>query len=99
MGRNTGQIGLDKLEFVQRYAELSEQYGDPLTVMFKLSASRKQSMKFQATRELLSYRYPKQAVAKLEIETPGQMTLQWEMTTDEQPAELIEINPKELIND
>lgn len=97
MGRNTGNIGLDKSEFLQRYDELVERYGDPMLTMFKLASSRKQSMKFQATKELLSYRYPKQAVAKLEITTPEQMTLQWEISTDTQPAELIELNPKELI--
>lgn len=87
-GRTTGSLGKKTLEYVQAYDRLSAQYGDPLVVLFKLTKSRKQAIRFQAAKELISYRYPKQIAAKMELEAAGQIIMQWEDTIETPPASL-----------
>ncbi len=89
--RTEGAVGFKTLEFAQRYDQLSRKYKDPVEVLFKLMNSRKQAITVQAASVLLSYRYPKQAVAKLEVERAGQIVMQWEQTLDQPPAEPIDI--------
>lgn len=66
---------------------------DPLRVLFKLCKSRTQSIRLQACKEVISYRYPKQATATLELEAAGQMVMTWEQTRDLPPPEPIDITP------
>ena len=66
-------------EFATRYEELIQKTGaDPLMVLFKLMKSRTQSIKLQAAKELLQYRFPKLASAQLQVEQAAQMVMTWE---------------------
>lgn len=91
MARTTGSVGTKTIEYIAHYDKLTKKYGDPLVVLFKLLNARKQSFQMEAAKTLISYRYPKQAILKAEIESKGQMILGWEETTDlplNQPIEL-----------
>ncbi len=92
MARTKGSVGKKTLDYVQSYDVLSLKYTNPLEVLFKLLSSRKQNIRLQAAKELVSYRYPKQAVAHLELEAQGQLVLAWEESIDIKPRELLDLN-------
>ena len=97
MARTEGAVGKKTLEYVIKYDQLVEQFGCPVEALFRLGfKARKQQMRFQALKELLSYRYPKQVAAKIEAEAPAQMHLAWELSDDEKPAP-IDIDKYEVL--
>ncbi len=91
MGRQTGVANIKTLEYIQEYDRLCKIYSDPLEVIFKMLKARKQQIKLAAAQTLISYRYPKQAVATLELEKAGQLVLAWEETVDLPPPEPLDI--------
>ncbi len=97
--RTQGAVGFKTLEFAQSYEKclLNKKYKDPVQVLFQLMNSRKQAIQVQAASVLLSYRYPKHAVAKLEIERPGQIIMKWEETIDHPPVDPIDITPEHIV--
>lgn len=99
MARTEGAVGKKTLEYVIKYDQLVERFGCPVEALFQLGfKARKQQMRFQALKELLSYRYPKQVAAKIEAEAPQQLLMDWEQSSDMRP-EPIEIENFEVIED
>jgi len=95
VARKHGSLNKKTLEYCQIYDQhIMNGDDNPVDVLFKLLKNRKASIKLQAARELLSYRYPKQAVAKLEIEQAGQIVMNWEQSIEQPPAEPIDITPE-----
>ncbi len=92
MSRVTGVSKIKTIEYVIEYNRLCKLYGDPLEVLFKMLNSRKQMIKLAAARELISYRYPKQAIIKAEVEHAEQLIMSWDETLDLPPGSPIEIN-------
>lgn len=78
MPRGAGTKNLRTVEFIAKFEALSKKYDDPVEVLFRMLKSRKQSIKLQAAKELLPYRYPKLAAAHITSEQPTQMSLGWE---------------------
>lgn len=94
MGRLVGSASSSTIEFRQLYDKQIEKTGqDPIVVLFKLLSSRKVSIKLGAARELLSYRFPKQASIQAQVEEAGQLVLSWEDTIDLPPRDIIELDP------
>lgn len=91
MGRQTGVANVKTLEYIKEYDRLCKVYSDPLEVIFKMLNARKQQIKLAAAQTLISYRYPKQAVLKAEIEQAGQMILAWEESIDLPPPAPLDI--------
>lgn len=94
MSRIQGSKNKGKTDFARQYETLVLEEGvNPLRVLFKLCKSRTQSIRLQAAKEVISYRYPKQATATLELEAAGQMVMSWEETRDLPPPVPIDITP------
>lgn len=86
-GKPKGALSKNTLEFQRAYTELIETLNvDPLVVMFKLLKSRDLSVRFQAAKELLPYRYPKQASIQVQTDTPTQISFVWEDEQTQAPA-------------
>ncbi len=96
MARTSGSVGASTIEFNQLHDSYIKKYGNPVEVLFKMMQSRKQQIKLQAAGKLLDRRYPKEALANMDLGEQGQLTLTWEPTTDEKPTELIDITPKAI---
>ena len=92
MSKPVGTPNKKTAEFVSLYETLALKHGDPVLVLFKLMKSRTQSIKLQAAKELLSYRYPKQATATLELETAQQLVMTWEQTIDQAPKQIEDLD-------
>ncbi len=95
--KTKGAISKHTLEYKQRYETMLLKYGDPLEVLFKLMKSRKKSVQLQAASVLISYRFPKIAVAQLETETATQLTMLWETSNDMPPVQPIELERVEKV--
>jgi len=91
MGRLVGSASTSTIEFRQEYDKRIAKYGDPIDVLFQMLKSRKVAIKFQAAKELLSYRFPKQASIQQQVEQAGQLVLSWDDTIDIPPKDIIEL--------
>lgn len=91
MGRLIGQSTASTQEFRQLYDKRLAKYGDPIDVLFSMLKSRKQTIRLNAAKELLSYRFPKQASIQAQVEQAGQLVLSWDETIDLPPKEIIEL--------
>ena len=99
MGRQIGQLNTATIQFVEEYDRLlaTGKYESPVEILFKLTKSRTQSMRYQAASKLLEYRYPK-SVREATI-TPGEqgeLRLSWGECSDEQP-EPIDVEEYEVL--
>lgn len=97
MARPVGSVNKGSEEYARKYETLVEQYGDPMIVLFKLTRSRTQSIKLQAARELMQYRYPKLAAAQVEAQAAAQMVMMWEDTLEIGPPDLSELQHPDII--
>ena len=91
MGRLVGSASTSTIEFRNEYDKRIAKYGDPIEVLFKMLKSRKQSVKFAAAKELLTYRFPKQASIQAQVEQAGQLVMSWDETIDLPPENVIEL--------
>ncbi len=95
--KTKGAINKSTHEYRERYETLLIKHGDPLEVLFKLMKCRKKSIQVQAASALISYRYPKIAVAQIETETATQLTMLWETSNDMPPVQPIELERVEKV--
>lgn len=99
MARLIGQSTASTQEFRQLYdKQLAKKGGrDPIVVLFDLLKSRKQGIKLNAAKELLSYRFPKQASIQATVEQAGQLLLSWDEVIDLPPEHILELDPVEAL--
>lgn len=95
--RTHGSVGKKTDEYTNQYETLLTKYGDPLIVLFKLMKSRKKAIALSAATTLISYRFPKRAIAQLEVETQAQLVMMWQDTIDIAPVKPIELGDIEVI--
>ncbi len=86
-----GVATVKTIEYVQEYNRLSKKYADPLEVLFKMLVSRKHTIKLSAAQTLVSYRFPKQAIIKAQIEHAEQLIMSWDETLDLPPGSPIDM--------
>ena len=85
MSRPAGTVNKNTFEFAQKFDELSKTHGDPLVLMFKISGASSgigrgwdKSHRLEATKQLLSYRYPKLKAVEARIEAlETQIEIKW----------------------
>ncbi len=76
-------------DFAELYEHMIQETGtNPVVVLFKLMRARSNAIKLQAAKELLQYRYPKQASVVVQPEAAAQMVLLWDDHPElEQPSD------------
>lgn len=88
--KQVGTANRKTLEFIQEFDRLKQQHNvDPVEVLFRLLKSRKQSIKIQAARELMTYRYPKLAAAHIQVDGPEQIEMRWQQDSEDGATGLV----------
>ena len=92
MARPLGATNEARVEFFIKFDKLARDHVDPLRLMFEISKGRtsanveagiksekwEKHLRFQAARELVSYRYPKLKATEQSIDVgDGQLTINW----------------------
>ncbi len=97
-GRKTGSANIRTLEFIQKFEQLSEKYGDPVEAAFKLTKSRTQSIKIQAVNLLLKYRYPTLAAVHVDDGSQkGQIAMSWDEPSELEAPDLSDLQDPEIL--
>lgn len=92
MSREVGVLNKRRSEYENLYETYVIKYKlDPVDVLFKLMRSRNQAIKIQAAKAVLEYRFPKQAAVAVAVESASQLVMSWGEQSDEQPAELMDL--------
>ena len=86
-----GVATIKTIEYVTEYNRLSKIHADPLEVLFRMLKSRKLPIRLAAATTLVSYRFPKQAIIKAEVEHAEQLIMSWDATLDLPPGSPIDM--------
>ena len=83
--RTVGAKNKDTFEFQKKFDSLAQEHGDPLVLMFQISGASPgykrgwtKNHRLEASKQLLSYRYPKLKAIEAKLEaTDTQMEISW----------------------
>ena len=83
--RTVGAKNKDTFEFQKKFDALAQQHGDPLVLMFQISGASPgykrgwtKNHRLEASKQLLSYRYPKLKAIEAKLEAMDtQMEISW----------------------
>ena len=97
MGRKLGSVNKRNLEYDQVYRKTVEKYGCPVECVGRLMKSRKQNIRLEAAKTLISYKYAKLASIQMQVQEAQQITLDWGEPESIQAPDLDDLQIPDII--